>query len=125
MASSLQLPSSRVSFKTHGSQKRLSSRMDFRRRRAGEIQNSIRKILLEDWDPIGVGDFPTLEDEYDSYIAGIYNLLVVGRPAIEVAKHLSATEEGEFGFRVSVGQLLPIAEKLCSLEVHLTDDKAT
>lgn len=36
----------------------------------------IRKILLKDWDPIGIGDCIEAEDEYDNYIPEIYNLVV-------------------------------------------------
>lgn len=37
--------------------------------------DSIRKILLQDWDPLGVGDNPNLSDEYDSFIPIIYKML--------------------------------------------------
>ncbi len=36
--------------------------------RAREYQSAIRKILMEEWDPIGVSDIPEAQDEYDSYI---------------------------------------------------------
>ncbi len=36
----------------------------------------IRKILLKDWDPIGIGDCVEAQDEYDSYIPEIYNLVI-------------------------------------------------
>jgi hypothetical protein len=41
----------------------------------GDTVQNIRTILLEDWDPLGVGDNPPLSDEYDAYIAGILRLL--------------------------------------------------
>lgn len=40
-----------------------------------ERVDSIRVILLKDWDPLGVGDNPNLADEYDSYIPAILRLL--------------------------------------------------
>jgi hypothetical protein len=43
-------------------------------RRAKAIQESIREILLRDWDPIGVNDVPEAQDEYDSYVGGVYRL---------------------------------------------------
>jgi hypothetical protein len=39
-----------------------------------EIHNCIRKVLLEVWDPIGVGDNSALSDEYDSYISRLHAL---------------------------------------------------
>ena len=35
----------------------------------------IRKILLKDWDPIGIGDDDCAYDEYDMYIPTIYKLV--------------------------------------------------
>jgi hypothetical protein len=39
--------------------------------RAREIMKQIHDILWHDWDPFGVKDFGP-ENEYDSYIGGIY-----------------------------------------------------
>jgi hypothetical protein len=47
-------------------------------KRAAEIQDAIRQVLYRDWDPIGVcGVAP--EDEYDSYIGGVYRILSTSR----------------------------------------------
>jgi hypothetical protein len=46
--------------------------MDDPRRNARKIQESIRLVLLRDWDPIGVQDVPEAQDEYDSYVGGVY-----------------------------------------------------
>jgi hypothetical protein len=40
----------------------------------GRIQ-TVRAILLRDWDPLGIGENPNLADEYDDYIPGIIQLL--------------------------------------------------
>lgn len=37
--------------------------------------DAIRKILLQDWDPLGVGDNPSLADEYDDFIPAICEIL--------------------------------------------------
>jgi hypothetical protein len=36
---------------------------------------SVRRVLLEDWDPIGIRDVPQASDEYDSYVMPIYGIL--------------------------------------------------
>jgi len=39
---------------------------------------AIRKVLWEQWDPVGVNDTPEAFDEYDSYAGGIQSLLLRG-----------------------------------------------
>jgi hypothetical protein len=56
------------------------------------VQN-IRTILLEDWDPLGVGDNPHLSDEYDAYIPGILRLLDNHCPADQLERYLLGIEE--------------------------------
>ncbi len=43
---------------------------------AQRINNEIRKILVKVWDPIGIKDEPRAQDEYDSYIGGVFSLLI-------------------------------------------------
>jgi hypothetical protein len=56
------------------------------------VQN-IRTILLEDWDPLGVGDNPHLTDEYDAYIPGILRLVDNHCPADQLERYLLDIEE--------------------------------
>ncbi len=35
------------------------------------IQESIRQVLLREWDPIGVRDVAEAQDEYDGYVGGV------------------------------------------------------
>jgi hypothetical protein len=68
----------------------------FRTKRAKEIQDSIRKILYHDWNPIGfAGLLP--EDEYDSYIAPIYRMLSESSSEDELIEYLFLTEQGTVG----------------------------
>jgi hypothetical protein len=52
------------------------------------IRSEIRRVLLQHWDPIGIRDEPNAQDEYDSYLGGIYELLVRGASDEEIANHL-------------------------------------
>ena len=45
-------------------------------------------MLLECWDPIGIRDEPNAQDEYDSYINGVLNLLLHGASEKEISDHL-------------------------------------
>ena len=55
-----------------------------------EFYNSLRKILWEKWDPIGVYE-PDVEwdDEYDSYAPHIFRLAIEGKDEIRIANSLS------------------------------------
>jgi hypothetical protein len=36
------------------------------------ITVDIRHVLMSVWDPIGIKDRPNAQDEYDSYLGGVY-----------------------------------------------------
>ena len=97
--------------------------MDQQAARARLIQQAIGRILLEDWNPIGVpGGVPP--DEYDAYIGGVYRLLSAGAGAEEVAEHLGAIERDVMGLgetTASAKTKLTVARKLCGLNVRLED----
>ena len=52
------------------------------------IRDDIRQALVKIWDPIGIKDEPRAEDEYDSYIGGVYALLLNRRSDSEIADYL-------------------------------------
>jgi hypothetical protein len=52
------------------------------------IRSEIRRVLLQYWDPIGIRDEPNAQDEYDSYLGGVYELLLSGASDEEIANHL-------------------------------------
>jgi hypothetical protein len=88
--------------------------------RAREIQAAIEKILMQDWDPIGVRDEPLAKSEYDSYVGGLYCLLASGASPRQVADHLLTIETESMGMdRGDVEAVLSVAEKLCRLPIKL------
>ena len=93
---------------------------DARDKRAAEIQDSIRQVLFQDWDPIGVNDNPKLADEYDSYIAPVYCILTGTRSEEDVIRFLARTEHDEIGTgSQSPERLRHVARKLLGLNVTL------
>ncbi len=40
------------------------------------IRVAIRRVFLDVWDPIGISDEPMARDEYDSYLGGMFELLM-------------------------------------------------
>ena len=93
--------------------------MTTREERAHEIQSQIREILLRDWDPIGVRDEARAQDEYDSYIGGVYRLLASGASPHTVAEHLAHVEAEQMGLGLAADKLMGVATKLCALDVKL------
>jgi hypothetical protein len=51
-----------------------------------EVHGFLRKILLDIWDPIGIGANPNLADEYDGYLSRLVDLaeLPSGVDAVEL-----------------------------------------
>jgi hypothetical protein len=93
---------------------------DARDKRAAEIQDSIRQILLLDWSPIGAG---VPSDEYDAYIAPVYRILVSTRSEQELCEFLFRTARDTIGVagdtveHFELGR--PVARKLLELDVRL------
>jgi hypothetical protein len=52
--------------------------------RSREVRRNIRRILMAEWDPIGVCDIPDAALEYDGYIGGVYELLERGASAAHI-----------------------------------------
>ena len=54
-----------------------------------ENRARVRRILLQDWDPIGVRDIPGASDEYDNYADKAYVMLMDDRATAEsIASYL-------------------------------------
>ncbi len=90
-----------------------------REKRVAEIQDTIRQILYRDWDPIGVcGAAP--EDEYDSYIGGVYRILASSRSEETLIQFLAGAVEDVLGSQESAPERLrSVAQKLLALDVRL------
>jgi hypothetical protein len=93
-----------------------------RTKRAREIQQAIRRVLVTEWDPCQVNDNPDLHDEYDAYIGGVYHILNGTRSESELAHYLSRSE-GKIGVQAqSPDQLVSVAKTLLALNVELKSD---
>lgn len=68
-----------------------------RLQRARSYQDAIRKILMRDWDPIGINGIPEAEDEYDSYISQIHALLIRREPKHKLVDFLWWVETENMG----------------------------
>ena len=63
--------------------RRVSEHLD----RARRYHAGIHRILLRDWDPIGVADIVEAQDEYDSYVGKIYGMLIRHEPRHKLVEH--------------------------------------
>ena len=86
-----------------------------------QVEEAIRQILLLDWDPLGVGKKPHLNDEYNSYIPRVYAILTGSRSENDLATLLHEIKTKEIGLfdppfwkRAN----LKIARKLLSIPLH-------
>ena len=65
--------------------------------RAKKYQDAIRRILLQEWDPIGVKDEPLAQGEYDSYIGQIYGRLIRHESREQLFEYLWLVETDSMG----------------------------
>jgi len=97
-----------------------------RRKKAAAIQDAIRRVLYEDWDPIGISGIAP-RDEYDAYIAGVYELIASKRSDSDNAlvELLARVETDNMGLKPSkTAKLRLVAMKLLSLPVWNSSDDA-
>ena len=91
-----------------------------KKNRALKVQDSIRQVLLRDWDPVGICCDPTLNEEYDAYIAPVYRILVTTRSEDELIECLRRLEQDEIGVGPTEPKLLlPVAKKLLELNIAI------
>lgn len=92
--------------------------MTKRDERAREIQESIRHILFYDWDPIGVNDLAP-DDEYDSYVGGIYRLLASDAAEYQIIEHLQRLAVTQMEVGGDKEKAERVAKKLKNLNVSI------
>jgi hypothetical protein len=73
---------------------------------------AVNKILWKDWDPIGCG---VPQDEYDSYVWPVVDLLRKGAPREEVETYLRWAADENMKSPVSEEKLRVVVDKLIAL----------
>jgi hypothetical protein len=66
----------------------------------------IQRILMADWDPIGVSDEPLAATEYDLYIGDVYDLLMRSASHREIVTFLRWVEIERMGMCEGQGEPL-------------------
>jgi hypothetical protein len=85
------------------------------RRGVAVIEDSIRKILMDEWDPVGVRGVPGAADEYDGYIGQVYRIVSGGGTADEIAGCLERIEREVMAVCTSADTRTRVAEQLTGL----------
>jgi hypothetical protein len=81
--------------------------------RAGKVL--IRGVFLKEWDPIGIGEVPEAQDEYDSYLGGMYTLLERNASSEEILAYLREIERERMELTPNEQTLAKVADRLKSL----------
>ena len=72
------------------------------------IQVVIRRVLMSEWDPIGVAEEPMAANEYDAYLGGLLELLQQYASGERLEEHLRLIETTAMGLTdLSGAPLLP------------------
>ncbi|WP_051381279.1 hypothetical protein [Paraburkholderia mimosarum] len=79
------------------------------------LEAKVQKVLIQEWDPIGVKDIPEAQDEYDMYVPGICRMLRAGQSNMEVYSHLRWIEMERIGLEGDEQHTQRIAAKLVGL----------
>jgi len=80
-----------------------------------QLTEQVQRVLLQDWDPIGVNDEPLAQDEYVSYASKIAGMLWHGADKARIADHLYQIETHAMGLSGSQARCESVALKLLSL----------
>lgn len=78
---------------------------------------AVRAVLLEIWDPIGIGEVNAAQDEYDAYVPGILRLLEKGASRDDLASYLSDIATTQMGLIEDEARNRAAAERLLQLRL--------
>lgn len=88
-------------------------------RRMAIVTDCVRKVLIDDWDPLGVQGIPEATDEYDDYIAGIHQILLGSRSSTEIVDNLRRVEIELIEVCTSDLVRQGVAEKLLAIDIEV------
>ena len=79
------------------------------------LKQTVRAILLNDWDPIGIAGIREAAGEYDRYVADVAQMVVAGRSVSDLSKHLTRIEVESMGLSSNRDRAYSVATKLRSI----------
>jgi hypothetical protein len=82
-----------------------------------QLRRDVRKVLLNEWDPIGVAMLgPSAEDEYDDYVPGVAALVARRAPQEIIFEYLWKIETENMGLPGNRRKTEFIAKPLVQME---------
>ena len=84
------------------------------------IRVQIRHVLLEVWDPIGVGDMPEAQDEYDCCLGEIFQLLTTGGTDEQIVDYLWQQANEHMGLSIGREQMYPTVAALRRIQIYIS-----
>ena len=91
-------------------------------RRPGRLlYKLVHHVLIDEWDPIGVGRMRQGQAEYDSYIPGIIHLLDSGADKVKLADHLHELVTVNMGLRRDRWRSTLVAARLLEIYSELVN----
>lgn len=80
-------------------------------------EDAIARVLLEQWDPLGVHEAPGPHAEYAAYVRDVYSLLARGASDVQVERHLRHLEREELRHpELAARDLAPVLQALRAVE---------
>lgn len=79
------------------------------------VMGSIRQILIEVWDPIGVRGIPQARDEYDGYVGAVARAWMERADVAALRALLEGITEREIGLPAGSGDAQGAAEQIAAL----------
>ena len=77
-----------------------------------ELYQRADEVLHYVWDPIGISGTPQARDEYDSYLAQVFGILVESKSKDAISSYLVKVEEERMGLTPSTEQAMRVQELL-------------
>jgi hypothetical protein len=72
--------------------------------------SGLRRLLMDEWDPIGVRDFPAAADEYDVYVGRVGRMLREKATAAELVRYLTDVRTQHMGLSSQEGRETEVVE---------------
>ena len=82
------------------------------------LQGLVKGIILHEWDPIGVGNIPEADDEYDAYVSELCVLILRGSSVGEIFSYLRQLESEHIGLEGDEKRTLEIANKIHCIPIR-------
>ena len=81
------------------------------------IRVEIRRVLLNEWDPIVIRDEPNAQDEYDCCLGDVFHLLTTGASDEQITDYLWKTATEHMGLTPRKEDMAPTVNAL--RRIHL------